>query len=503
MKLAALCLLAAACGGNDHFVVVTVDARPAVHDAAQLSISLSNAGSMLTQTLALAGQPFPVTFSVDTGGRAGDLTLTVDALDSDGTTVGAGQTTAPLTGDTASVLLDGADFVVNSDFPGDQFPSDDFESNGNALAVETGGLWTAAFRTGCDTPCNIYARRFDATGAAVTTTAGAGTGAIPMSTTGIDESSTPAIAGAGANNILVWDAFDSTGTALGVACRSLDAQGATNAFEETIEATDFDDVVAVAGLASGNFVASWQDTSKGEMHTAIVTPDCSVQGGIAVVATGSPRGSSVTTDANRTLYVWEIDGTPHYRLASATGSFVTPALTLAVPSGDESVAYLRAAPAGAGFWIVTRWENTNDDGATAGHLDLYKIDEAGNILTGPITISMRSGSDSFSSDDSFGVAAQADGSMLTVWSTCGTFADGDGCAVLGHFVAADGTVADGDDVVLPTTTKGDQTKPSVAALPGGAYVAIWSDASAAAPDIAGLAARARIIYPPGDSSSAR
>jgi hypothetical protein len=53
-----------------------------------------------------------------------------------------------------------------------------------------------------------------------------------------------------------------------------------------------------------------------------------------------------------------------------------------------------------------------------------------------------------------------------------------------------------DVFVIPTTTVGDQRRPSVAALADG-FVALWSDASGKPPDAAGTSVRARIIYPPG------
>jgi hypothetical protein len=52
----------------------------------------------------------------------------------------------------------------------------------------------------------------------------------------------------------------------------------------------------------------------------------------------------------------------------------------------------------------------------------------------------------------------------------------------------------GAEITVPTTTVGDQTKPSVAALPGDAFAVIWRDDSAQAPDTSGSAVRARIVY---------
>src|SRR5882757_4449821 len=95
----------AACGNTDntHYVVVSVDWPAAVHDAAALSITLGNAGTTRMDTRQLAGKTPPVEFSVSAPGRAGDLTITVDASDANQVVVGHGSATAKLTDNTAKV----------------------------------------------------------------------------------------------------------------------------------------------------------------------------------------------------------------------------------------------------------------------------------------------------------------------------------------------------------------------------------------------------------------
>ena len=88
---------------------------------------------------------------------------------------------------------------------------------------------------------------------------------------------------------------------------------------------------------------------------------------------------------------------------------------------------------------------------------------------------------------------------MVVWHACRENGDGNGCGVFGRALRADGTPA-GDELVIATTTNGDQTNPSVAALPGDAFAVVWKDDSGAAPDISGSAVRARIVYPVGPSA---
>jgi hypothetical protein len=68
------------------------------------------------------------------------------------------------------------------------------------------------------------------------------------------------------------------------------------------------------------------------------------------------------------------------------------------------------------------------------------------------------------------------------------------CDVFGRILRATGEPVT-DVFAIPTTTAGDQILPSVVGLPDG-FAAIWSDASAQPPDVAGTSVRARILYPP-------
>ncbi len=65
--------------------------------------------------------------------------------------------------------------------------------------------------------------------------------------------------------------------------------------------------------------------------------------------------------------------------------------------------------------------------------------------------------------------------------------------MFGRAFNADGTPAS-EELVIPTTKVGDQTNPSVAALPNNAFAVVWRDDSAQAPDTSGSSVRARIVY---------
>ncbi|HEU4730081.1 MAG TPA: hypothetical protein VFT22_19420, partial [Kofleriaceae bacterium] len=269
----------AACS-SDGYLVVTVEAPATVHDARTLTIQLANGGTTRSDTLSLGDHAFPVTFSISGPGRTGELEIAVDASSDDGLPVGHGSATTALSAASATVVLDPTDFVVNTDFAGDQFPSDDFEASGFQLAALPDGTWTAVYRDSCMAgACNIFGRRFDPSGKPVQTALAAGANAFVLTTTVTGTSSTPAVASGATTTLAVWDFSTVDATSHGVACRALDPTGHALADQATI-ASESADVVAIAALGSGNFVASWNtfDATLGTsvIHAAFIKPDCTL-----------------------------------------------------------------------------------------------------------------------------------------------------------------------------------------------------------------------------------
>lgn len=502
MKLAAVTAVTTigACSSGG-YVTVTVDARPAVHDAKALSITLSNGGTTRTDTLSLRDQSFPVTFSISSPGRTGDLGIAIDATDENGLVVGHGSAATKLAASNAAVTLDSTDFVVNTDYAGDQFPSDDFEASGFQLAALPDGTWTAAFRDSCMAgSCNIFGRRFDAAGKPVQTALSASTNAFVLTTAPTTSASTPAIASGAATTIAVWDFSDPAGTAMGVACRALDTAGRASADQKAIATAEFADVVSIAALGTGNFVASWNTfvTTTDLIHAAFIKPDCSALVPVLTVSTpaNNARRASVAGSAEQVLFAWIVDGDLHTRLASTAGAFTSADAVLVHKTAADEIAHARvAAAAGGGFVIAARWTPIGLTGP--GRIELLRVDTAGKLVGMPALITDRTavdGAANFGNDESFGIASRPDGTVLVAWHTCGDFADDNLCGVFGRIMRDTGDPVT-DTFVIPTTTAGDQKLPSVVGLPD-AFVATWSDASGKPPDIAGHSVRARIIYPP-------
>jgi hypothetical protein len=495
---------AAACGKPDHYVVVTVDARPAVHDARALTIALSNGGTTRQDTLALRDQAFPVTFSISTPGRAGDLAIAIDATDENGLVVGHGTASTTTTDSAASVRLDSTDFVVNTDYASDQFPASDIdaEASGFQLSASPDGAWTTAFGDSCSSgSCTLFGRRFDATGKPVQTQVAAGTNVFTLTTTPTDLFATAALAASASTTLALWNftSVGATATTTGIACRALDASGRAAA-DQVLIAPDNALVVAVAALSTGNFVASWNTfvTDPGVVRTSIVRPDCTTVTPTPVTVSSNAAGtvagtSAVATSGDQTLFAWTLSGDLHVRMASALGAPTTADTVLAAKTATDEIFEVRAAGASAGsFVLAVRWQQSATT-TGPGRIELLRVSAAGKLLGPPVLVTDQSGSDIAA--EAVAIAVRPDGTVLIAWDACGDLGDGSKCGVFGRILRDTGDLVS-DPFVIPTTTDGDQLRPSVAGLPDG-FVAVWADGSSKPPDVSGQAVRARIIYLPG------
>jgi hypothetical protein len=499
-RLLTIATLAVGCT-DDSFLVVTVNSRPAVHDAAKLKITLSNAGSMRTDDLDLSGHSFPVTFSLSAPGRGGELGISVDALDANSALVGRGSSQTTLGENSAAVTLDSADFVVNTDVANNQFLSSDFEAVGLQLAATSNGTWMTTWRDDC-TNCDIYGRRFDATGLPVTSTLAASTNAFKVNTSLTTAGAIPAITTNPMNQTLVfWDFQDTVGSAQGVACRAINEAGAGSPSQTSI-ALESADVVTAAALRTGNFIVTWQNFSgtsmMEEIHAQLVRPDCTTVSGTTnvfivsqKVVPGGHHRSHVASVNNTILYAWVAgDGAVvrNATLANTLGAEIT-----VVPKTTQFfVDHVRVVPWGMGYALAVRSSSASGVATDPGKIEIYRLNDVGSVQGNPILITDKSRTD-FASDKAFGLAHGTDDSIMIVWHACETGAGS--CEVYGRILDTNGTPTS-DAFVVPTSTGSDQVNPSVAALPDGAFVAAWNDSSGLDPDRSGSAVRARIIYPP-------
>lgn len=505
--LTMIAAVGAGCGSESgDYIIVTVDKRPAVNDIKTLKVKLSNAGSERSDDLDLGGKSLPATFSVSAPGRTGDLGIEVSALDAGGQLVGRGSTMTTIEMPSANVLVDTADFVVNTEFADDQLLSNYFAANGFQLSGTTDGNWAAIHSARCSTPCNVFARRFDSNGRAINSTAAAGTNEFVVSSKLTTFFSTPAIAGNGTTTMAVWNGvimpMPATPPNYTIDCRTFDAMGAAmQGGQLTLSTDEFPNLVSVAPLSNGNFSVAWEGRVTASLiRSAVVKPDCTVLApGVLSVSTITgaigPQRSHSAASADRIMYAWLLDNNVHVRVATNANTFLSNDTQIIAKTATEQPEHVRVAPLpGGNFAIFTRWSLIT--GSTGpGRIEMVRANNAGVPMGAPVVITTRSGSD-FASSESFGVAAAADGSIMVVWSSCLTNGDDSNCGVFGRLVSSAGMPV-GTELQLNTTTKDDQTGPSAVALPGSptTFVTAWTDKSQLAPDTAGAAVRARIIYP--------
>lgn len=504
-RLVVISLLLGACGGDDTYMIVTVDKRPAVHAASKLSVTLTNGPSMRTDALTLdTMDQFPVTFSISAPGRTGDLGISIDALDSQGILVGRGASTTALTSTAATVTLDSADFVVNAIVANNQFLSNDFEAVGLQLAASSMGNWTVTFREDCNpsNSCNVLARRYDATGLPIRSELAAGDSQFPVTTTLTQSGAIPAVATAGATTLVLWDYSDTVGSGQGIACRALNAQGAGTPGQLTLSTDALADVVTVAPLSNGNFISTWQApiNAMEVVRAAVVRPDCTVLSAPVTISGSSgtfgARRSHAANNGPTIMYAWILDGDVHVRTGPLGGGLtgLTAETIPIVHTASQDVDHVRVAPWGTGFAVAVRW--ASNTGSGDGKIELYRFTAGGALMGTPILITAKAESD-FASDKAFGIAQRGDGAVLVVWHVCPT---GPGsCDVYGRILRPTG-VPVGEEFMIPTATNSDQVNPSVVALDNTSFVVAWNDSSDQEPDSSGSAVRARVLYPVYDDA---
>ncbi len=501
MKYALLAGLAA-CGGGDTFVVVTVSARPTVHDVATLEVTQASSGTTRTDTLDLGSHALPATFSITATDRVGELDLSISAKATDGSVVALGAATTSFDLDSAAIQLDPADFVVNTDYAMDEFTTTDFETAGYQIAATTDDKFTVAFRNTCSDTCNVFARTIGADGVPAKTTAAAGTNAYQVTSATAQEGAFPALAGQGTATAVFWDFSDTVGAGVGVACRGIDTNGTLTAGQRTIS-TDAADTVVVAPLPTGNFAVSWQVYAPNEaIHTMIAKPDCTTLTTTAVAvaptagAVNGPHRSTVAASGTALLYGWIQDNAAYVRgtSTSTSPSFTSAAFKLADPPAGETAEAVRIAPMGSGFAVAIRYVSST--AGAPGQIYLQRTTSTGVAMGTPTLISDKTGSDFTNGNRGFSISTRADGATMLVWSQCddGTSGQCDGrLDIYGRVVDATATPL-GDPFVVTSTTIGDQQDPSVVAL-SNAFAVAWTDGSKAAPDTDGTSVRARVVYP--------
>lgn len=495
-------VLAAGCGGGP-YTVVTLAARPAVGDVRTVVVALANANATQTETFVIDGRSFPLTFSIDTGARTGELAIAVDGEDGGGDRIAHGDTTTTIAADgagVASVMLEPTDFLVNTSFVGDQALAFRNDAGGRQLALAPTGVATIGWSDTCQMigRCDVFGRRFDATGRPVATALAAGTGEFRFNRSEVTGFEPSLATNAGGRTVAVW----STGADLLAVV--VDAGGAALTATETRVATGTSpSTPAVLAVPDGRFVVAWTERAPAAGQYLVRARYLSADGApalnpITLADTAYTVSTTITTEANPPAVAWLGDSlamvvawrtgtTLRGRFYTAAGAprtandGVLASRPMAELLGEPQVAAI------AGDAAVLYPRTTVGGDADAGQLVLRRISPAGVVIGADrvVTDGVEPGPAALTS---------ADGTLAAAWTTCGADADGDGCAI--RWRRFDPALAPlGPSRLANSITAGNQREPSLAVLPGGALLLAWSDGSTTAPDRDGFAVRARIVYP--------
>ena len=493
--------LCAACGGDAPITIVEVAARPAVADVTQLVVTLANDSSMQTETFAVAGRSFPLTFSVETPGRTGELALEIAARDGSGLTVGRGAAAIPIVDGQSelSVMLEPDDFVVNTTYAGSQDLAFRLDGGGRQLSVATDGRFTIGWSDTCVTVgrCDVFGRRFDATGQPIDTAIAAGDGQFNLNQTDGDVGYEPSLAvDRSGNTVATW----STGADLFAVV--IDPAGAHVTGTETVVATlTSPGTPGVTALPDGRYVVVWIENAptagqylvKGRflgangqpINNPITATNLAFTISTAVLVTDQAPAVVALGDAAAFAVAWRRADTIVGRFFGAAGTPLGPEVTLA-SHPTEALGPPQLALLGRDVVMTYRRVTAGGD-ADDGQLLVRRYTPAGAGIGAAVVVA---------DDVEAGPAALAitGDDVGLAWAACAADSDGDGCGI--RFRAYDGNLTPrGDAIPVNSTIAGDQEDPSLGWLPDRSVAVTFSDASASAPDRDGSAVRARVIYP--------
>jgi hypothetical protein len=516
-RLLLVIAVVAGCSEPVTITVVRVEARPAVRDVDRLDVTFANGNATISESFAVAGRRFPLSFSVETPGRRGVLAMTARALDDDGQLAALGSAEAVIVpgGDaSATMVLEPADFGVNTRVAGSQRLAWTNAAAGVQVAAAPDGTFTIGFTDDCGEllRCDLWGRRFDARATPVETEIEASDAQFNINRTAVFGND-PAMAVAPDGTLLAaWTTFDE------VLAATITPTGGPGRTVETIVSTGNDpgDPAAVA-LPDGRYLVVWSEVDAVSSERVIrgrmlgptgfpaVNPETNTTGvfTISTSSGGSPDRPVVARLAGDTLetaIVWRAGTSILARFTTAQGRLA--------PGGQiEVIRYanlhdvwspqVAATPDGR---FVIGWAHRTFGGeADDGEIVARKVSSPAAT---PLGADARLGRGLPDSASRFGLAT-SDGPMVATWHACNVQGDDSNCGIRLRVFRSNG-LAVGDDAIVNTTTTGNQVTPSIAWLGpagDGGFAITWTDDSRVRPDTAETGIRARVVYPAFDDAA--
>ena len=330
----------------------------------------------------------------------------------------------PLSSGGGVALKMGAEVLVNTASTTAQQTSDRAVAmNGSGASVVT---WSSMATDGSG--LNVYAKSYDVTGAA--------TGSeFQVNTSTLDDQYEPTVAmDASGNFIIVWSSKNSDGSLGGIYAQSYDLLGNKLGGEFKVNTTTAGDQTtpSVAMDAAGNTVISW--TSAGQ----------------------DGSGAGIYAQRYNILLGLPVGG--EFRVNTATNGEQT----------DSTVAVNRLT----GESIIV-WTSAGQDGSGAG-VYAQRYNSSGGATGSEFKVNTTTTGDQNEANVAIN---RSTGDFFVTWTSAGQ--DGSGKGIYGQRYNSSGT-AQGTQILVNTSTTGDQSKSSVAIDAGGDIYVTWQNAGVTA-----------------------
>ncbi|MEO0683061.1 MAG: hypothetical protein AAF192_21940, partial [Pseudomonadota bacterium] len=281
-------------------------------------------------------------------------------------------------------------------------------------------------------------------------------------------------------------------------------QGGEFLVNQQVSSTQFD--VALAALADGGFAASWTsvnsspagDGNGNAVAARTFDADGAPRGSEFIVNTttaGAQDGSDIAQLSNGALAVVYQSGTDILaRITDASGVTIVAEFTVNAQTNGSQLSPVIEALDGGGFVVV--WQDDSGlDGASSGVFQQVFADD-GTAMGPPVRVNETTASSQFDPD----VAALPGGGWVVVW-TDSSAADGSGQGVFAQVFDVDGSRLDGE-VQVNTETSSTQNQPSVSALANGDFmVSFTSVDSGSAGDGSGDGVFQQVFSTPGGAAT--
>jgi Ca2+-binding RTX toxin-like protein len=270
----------------------------------------------------------------------------------------------------------------------------------------------------------------------------------------------------------------------------------------------------IMSLATGGFIVSWTDSSQtpGDIFGASIRfqrygNDCVAIGAEQVANTtilGDQTQSSISLLAGGGFQIAWTDASAVFDDTSGTAVRAQRFNENGTFNGSEVLVNTttqlnQSAPVAIGLsngYSVIAWQDTSTTGAdlSGSTIRMKVYDTIGNTLTPELVVP------TFTNGDQYQVsgAALPLGGFALVWTDNGlNSGDVSGTAIRMRLFGNDGISTSSNDILVNTTTIGNQDNASIVAIADGRILVSWVDSSSTPADIQGLAVRAQLFTSSG------